>query len=140
MLEPLLRNEDVARHRVEIDVPEGLLVPLDTKLMGQVVTNLVLNGAQAMQDAGTLAIRARPAGGEVEVTVTDAGPGIEPERLGTIFDPFVTTKSRGTGLGLSIARKNVESHGGSLSAESRLGEGACFRIVLPLGGAAPTST
>jgi len=76
-------------------------------------------------------------GGWVEVAVTDTGPGIPPAILKEIFTPFVTSKRRGTGLGLSVSRRIVEDHGGRITAESPPGQGATFRVLLPLDGATP---
>jgi len=73
-------------------------------------------------------------GGWVEVSVSDTGPGIPPHVLKDIFTPFVTTKHRGTGLGLSVSRRIVEDHGGWIAAESLPGQGATFRVFLPLNG------
>jgi hypothetical protein len=73
----------------------------------------------------------------VEVAVTDTGPGIPPAILKEIFTPFVTSKRRGTGLGLSVSRRIVEDHGGRITAESPPGQGATFRVLLPLDGATP---
>lgn len=74
------------------------------------------------------------AGGRVvEVTLTDTGPGIPPHVLQDIFKPFFTTKHRGTGLGLSVSRRIVEDHGGWMDAESPPGQGATFRVCLPVG-------
>jgi signal transduction histidine kinase len=66
------------------------------------------------------------------IEVEDAGQGIEPERLGSIFEPFVTTKTNGTGLGLAICRRIIEGHGGQLTASSDGGNGALFQITLPV--------
>ncbi len=67
-----------------------------------------------------------------EVSVSDTGPGIPPDKLKEIFDPFFSTKEKGMGMGLSIARTIVEAHGGQLTAENRAGRGAMFRMRLPL--------
>ena len=74
----------------------------------------------------------QPAAG-VEITVSDAGPGIEPKHLARIFDPFFTTKelTKGTGLGLSICHRIVEQHGGTIEADSLPNQGTTFRIRLP---------
>jgi signal transduction histidine kinase len=69
---------------------------------------------------------------DVEVSVSDSGVGIPPDRLERIFDTFVTTKPQGTGLGLSIARTIVETYGGRIWAENRFEGGAVFRFTLPL--------
>ncbi len=70
----------------------------------------------------------------VEVAVSDTGPGIPPHILPDIFTPFVSTKRRGTGLGLSVSRRIVEDHGGWITAETEPGQGAIFRVFLPLDG------
>jgi signal transduction histidine kinase len=68
----------------------------------------------------------------VEVSVLDSGVGIPADKLERIFEPFFTTKHRGTGLGLAIARGIIETYGGRIWAENRLGGGAVFRFNLPL--------
>jgi len=70
----------------------------------------------------------------IEIRFTDDGPGIAPDAVGKIFEPFFTTKGSGTGLGLPITRKIIEGHGGTLEVESREGEGASFRVLLPIAG------
>jgi signal transduction histidine kinase len=68
----------------------------------------------------------------IVIEVEDSGPGIEPERLGSIFEPFVTTKPHGTGLGLAICSRIAERHGGQLTATSDGKDGALFQLVLPV--------
>lgn len=132
LAESLSRQPDVARHRFTIEVDEDLMVPIDIRLMSQVLSNLVHNAAQAMDAPGSIVLRARRAGSMIELEVLDQGHGIPAGVLPNIFDPFFTTKSRGTGLGLSIAKKNVEAHGGEIRAANRAGGGASFHVVLPL--------
>jgi len=67
----------------------------------------------------------------VLIMVEDSGPGIDPENVDRIFNPFFTTKSQGTGMGLSISRTIVESHGGHLWASPNTGRGATFHFSLP---------
>jgi signal transduction histidine kinase len=67
-----------------------------------------------------------------EIIITDSGPGIAHEFLKKIFDPFFTTKRRGTGLGLAIVYRIVEDHGGTITVDSRPGQGAQFTIRLPM--------
>ena len=76
-----------------------------------------------------------PRDGEVEITVSDDGPGIPADVIPRIFDPFFTTKDvgEGSGLGLSIVHGIVDRHGGRIEVQSRIGEGTTFRIVLPAG-------
>jgi len=115
----------------------------DGKQLRQVFLNLILNAIQAMPAGGQITLQTAVHNGAdgkeptthvpmVEVAVTDTGPGIPPSVLKDIFTPFVTTKRRGTGLGLSVSRRIVEDHGGWITAESPAGQGATFRIFLPL--------
>ena len=68
-----------------------------------------------------------------EIRVEDNGPGIDPETMDQLFDPYVTTKSKGTGLGLAIVKKLVEEHGGNVIAENRPNGGASVSIRIPVG-------
>ncbi|MDB4965070.1 MAG: response regulator receiver sensor signal transduction histidine kinase [Myxococcales bacterium] len=114
-------------------------VAVETGPLGQVVLNLVLNAVQAMFGKGTLTLSTRHCGGDggapcAELAVSDTGPGIEPEVLPRIFEPFFSTKGHtlGTGLGLSVSYGIVERHGGRIHVESTLGVGTTFRVQLPL--------
>ena len=71
------------------------------------------------------------AGDHVEITVTDTGSGIAPERLQTIFDEFVTTKRRGLGLGLAVTKGIVEQLDGTIGVESTVGRGTSFTLRFP---------
>jgi signal transduction histidine kinase len=75
-------------------------------------------------------VRARAEAARIVVEVADDGPGL-PEGI-DVFEPFETTKPSGTGLGLSLARQVLVAHGGSIACDSTPGEGATFRLVLPL--------
>jgi len=129
--ETLWRDPTISVHELCLDVPAGCILELDEAMMDQVFQNLILNAAQAMTAPGKIQITAFEAGEHVVVVVRNDGPGIPRNLFDSIFDPFITTKTRGTGLGLSIARKNVEAHGGTIEAERDHGPGACFRISLP---------
>jgi signal transduction histidine kinase len=108
-------------------------VQIDPNQMEQVLTNLIINAADAVPaENGQLRIGVSINNSSMELTFRDNGPGIDEKILATIFDPFFTTKHRGTGLGLSITRKIVEAHGGSIAARNNSEEGACFIIWLPL--------
>ena len=103
----------------------------------QVILNLVVNGMDAMAHTASGARRlmldtAINENSEVEVSVSDFGSGIPIDKLKSIFETYYTTKQHGTGLGLSIARTIVETYGGRLWAENRVGGGAVFRFTLPL--------
>ncbi len=104
----------------------------------QVVLNLLLNAQQAQVKGGNVWVSTRDgATGGVEIEVRDDGPGIAPEALAQIMQPFYTTKEKGTGLGLSVSKEIVEAHGGALEVSSTIGEGATFKVILPEAQAAP---
>lgn len=113
-------------------------VECDASQIQQVILNLVLNGAQAMQSrgGGKLMIRTRllPDGENVELCVHDTGEGIAPENLPKIFDPFFTTKAegKGVGLGLAVLYGIVKAHEGEVEVKSKRNEGTTFTVSLPL--------
>ncbi len=103
----------------------------------QVFMNIIINAEHFMTEAhgrGTLTISTEQVGDIIRVSFADDGPGIAKENLGHMFDPFFTTKEvgKGTGLGLSISHGIITSHGGTIYAESELGQGATFVIELPV--------
>ncbi len=102
----------------------------------QVVLNLVRNAFEAMSDtpAGQRLVRlttARTDAREVEIRVSDTGPGIPPAIADRLFHPFATTKANGTGLGLAMSRTLVQAHGGTIAAESLAPHGTCLVVKLP---------
>jgi signal transduction histidine kinase len=120
---------------VEVD-REIPLMEMDRTLLRQAIHNLVKNGMEALSRGGALTISSRLRGEQVEIAVSDTGPGISQEVGDRLFEPFFTTKPQGTGLGLSIARQITDEHGGELSWESRPGAGTTFVIRVPLKRAA----
>ena len=122
-----------ARIRIERDIAAGLpVLHADRDRMNQVLLNLTLNSIQAMPDGGSLTLGAAAADGNMTLTVKDTGPGISPDLLPRVFEPYVTAKTKGLGLGLTIARRIVEAHGGRIEVDSALGRGTSFRVILPL--------
>jgi signal transduction histidine kinase len=112
------------------DVPP---IPFDSELMERVVTNLLLNAAQASQPGSIVTVKTRLADEQnAEIAVIDRGSGIHAKDLENIFNPFFTTKSDGVGFGLAIVSKIVEEHGGRILPESEVGEGSIFHVYLPL--------
>jgi signal transduction histidine kinase len=99
----------------------------------QVALNLLTNALQAMPHGGQLRCRTRflAAEGQVEVLVSDTGPGISAEDRRHLFEPFFTTRPEGTGLGLALCREIVTNHGGRIEYEAGAAQGATFRVVLP---------
>jgi two-component system, sporulation sensor kinase E len=97
----------------------------------QLFLNLLLNAAEAVPPGGRACVALEHCSGGVCVSVTDDGPGIAPELIDRIREPFYTTKERGTGLGLSIAQRISDAHGGELRLESIAGSGTSALVILP---------
>ena len=102
--------------------------------LNQVYMNMLLNAGHAIGERGNITVSTGAVGDEVWIEFKDNGSGISPELRQRIFDPFFTTKpvGSGTGLGLSISYGIVNKHHGRIELESAVGEGSCFRIVLPV--------
>jgi two-component system NtrC family sensor kinase len=127
-------------HNIEIvkDLDESLpLVLSDIQQLYHLFMNIILNAAQAMEGKGILTIKSILISdkNQVNIDISDTGPGISEKHLPQIFEPFFTTKEegKGTGLGLSLAYRIVENHGGHIRAESETGKGTTFLITLPVG-------
>lgn len=104
----------------------------DGELIKQVVMNLLLNAIEASPVEGTVElIMKQLGGGEAALEIKDQGPGIPEEMRERIFDPFFSRKEKGSGLGLSIAANIMQAHGGSITARSQEGKGACFQLLFP---------
>jgi C4-dicarboxylate-specific signal transduction histidine kinase len=128
---------------VRIDVPDGLFINARTNEVQQVFVNLVKNALEAVAEKaedqgddaepGHLVIRGTLEGDSVQIEVRDTGPGIPPDRVGAIFDPFYTTKppGRGTGLGLNIVYRIVTKYRGTIAVESIVGSGTAFLLRFP---------
>ena len=137
------RNEwkYVAQMVTDLD-PDLPFVPCVPGELNQVILNILVNAAHALGDGGDdapekgiIIVSTRQVGDEVEIRITDTGPGIPAAIRDKIFDPFFTTKEvgKGTGQGLAIAHTVVvEQHGGQLTFETAEGEGTTFIIRLPL--------
>jgi PAS domain S-box-containing protein len=124
---------------VKMDLAEGLpSVYCDAAQIQQAMLNIILNAEYFMYQThqqGNLVISTHLSGGNVRLSIADDGPGITPDKLDHVFDPFYTTKQvgDGTGLGLSICHNVVREHGGNIYVESSPGKGAVFIIELPGG-------
>ena len=131
----LLRQKNVT-----IELADSAPMPMiegDARLLQQAFVNLIINSEQAIAAAkahGTIRIALHHADDKVSFTFSDDGPGIPAENLSKIFDPFFTTKrpGGGTGLGLTIGLAIVKEHGGTIEVDSSAGEGARFRVILPV--------
>lgn len=130
----LLQPEAAAREieiRTTVATP-GPVLRADPVRLTQALLNLVINAMQAVERKGRIEVSAAGNGDAVMISVRDSGPGIPPENLLAIFDPYFTTKPEGSGLGLWIAQQIVTAHGGTLKAQNAAGEGAVFTMTLPL--------
>ena len=137
----LLRPEAAAREiemvvEIEPGLPEMLADPVR---LTQALLNLEINALQAVERKGRIVVSARLVDEWFSIEVSDNGPGIAPEKLPSIFDPYFTTKSEGSGLGLWIAQQIVSAHGGKIGAHNAPGCGAVFTILLPAKSVYPGS-
>jgi signal transduction histidine kinase len=114
--------------RIEDDLPA---VSVDEGQIRQALYNLLRNAREAMPSGGRVVLSAHRREGGVEITVDDAGEGMDEETRARLFEPFFTTKGHGTGLGLVITREIVEAHGGRIRCEARPEGGTRFSIELP---------
>jgi two-component system sensor histidine kinase HydH len=132
-----LMSDDPRAQGVEIilQAPQDLPpVAADPDQVRQVLVNLLVNALEAVDGRGRVEAAARAAGGRVEVSVSDDGPGLPAGDAEQLFDPFFSTRQRGTGLGLAIARRIARAHGGELAAGPAPGGGARFTLSLPAEG------
>lgn len=106
-------------------------VQADASLLRSAILNLLVNAQQAMPKGGEIEVSTAANDAHVVLTVHDTGEGIAPENVEKIFNLYFSTKPGGTGLGLPMAKRIVEEHGGSISVESRPGEGSKFTVRLP---------
>jgi C4-dicarboxylate-specific signal transduction histidine kinase len=118
-----------------VEAPPGLQAMADPRLLSRVLSNLIGNSVDALERGGLIRLAAAGRDGRIEATVEDDGPGVPPEILPRLFDPYFSAKSGGTGLGLAIAKKIVEEHGGTIGAANRPEGG--FRVRFDLPAASP---
>jgi signal transduction histidine kinase len=130
----LLQPEAAARH-IEIvthlaaDLPR---LKADPDQLIQALLNLLINALQAVEQRGRVELRARMTGGSLVMDLFDSGPGVAPERLNAIFEPYYTTKPEGSGIGLWIAQQIIIAHGGTIQAANAPAGGAVFTVRLPV--------
>jgi len=115
---------------IEPGLPE---VAADESQIRQALLNLVRNAKEAMPGGGSIRLSvSRTADGQVRLVLADSGPGISPENLASIFEPFFSTKVKGTGLGLALVQQIVSEHGGRIEVDCPPGGGTAFAILLPV--------
>jgi two-component system, LuxR family, sensor kinase FixL len=133
-----LTDARVHNVRLTLELAPGLTAVIVNRVeIQQVVLNLVRNAIEALEgvppERRDIMLRTAPAldAAEVEICVIDSGPGVDPDIVGRLFSPFVTTKAAGAGLGLAISRSIVEAHKGTLRYRPDGAGGACFVLRLP---------
>lgn len=117
---------------LETLIHKGVEVEGDSTRLRQAVWNLLGNALDATPDGGVIRVVLESESGQAILKIEDSGPGIPPEIMDRIFEPFTTTKGKGTGLGLSLVLSIVEAHNGTVEAETAPGTGSVFIIRLPL--------
>ncbi len=133
IVEPMRAEGDRAKVVLEATyAAEPLVIDGDRFALGRVFRNLITNAIQATEAGGRVMVRTARVDTLVEISVTDTGSGIAPERLSQIFEDFVTTKRRGLGLGLAISKRIVEQLDGTITVESELGRGTAFTLRFPI--------
>jgi NtrC-family two-component system sensor histidine kinase KinB len=121
------------RIRLEVKAYADLaVVQTDRRALRSILDNLIANALRYTPPDGEILLAAEELKNTVQFTVRDSGRGIEAERLSTIFDRFNPNSESGSGLGLALVRRLVESLGGQIAVESRLGHGTTFRFTLPV--------
>ncbi len=127
-------DEAARKHiRVEVSAYADLaVIEADRRAIRSILDNLLSNALRYTPEGGEILLAAEEIKSFVQFSVRDTGRGIEAERLSSIFDRFNTFSDQGTGLGLALVRRLVESLGGQIAVESRLGHGATFRFTIPV--------
>lgn len=126
---PQAHNHGLALRHGLTDKP--LICKADEPMIKQVLLNMLINAQQAMPEGGELMIRTFTRDNSVCIQINDTGPGMTPDVLEHIFEPYFSSRPKGTGLGLPIAKKIVEAHGGAIEVDSDPGKGTSFTIRLP---------
>jgi signal transduction histidine kinase len=135
-------NKTVKNALSNLTVPENIVLDiklgkipktlLDEEQIQKVIQNLIMNSIQAMTEGGKLAIQTTKQEDNLKVTVKDTGVGIPKKDIAKLFTPLFTTKAKGIGLGLVVCKQLVEGHNGTITVESKVGEGSTFIVKLPI--------
>jgi signal transduction histidine kinase len=137
--ESMLASAERSGLSLDLELVFGpLYIEGDLYALNRIHRNLLTNAFQATPPQGRIVIRTRRQNEEAVIEITDTGSGIPVERLGTIFDDYVTTKKQGLGLGLALSKKLVEQLGGSISVASQVGVGTTFTLRFPITKARPS--
>jgi PAS domain S-box-containing protein len=135
-------NKTVTNALSNLTVPENIVLDiklgkipetlLDEGQIQKVIQNLIMNSIQAMAEGGNLAIQTTKHEDTLKITLKDTGVGIPKNDIAKLFTPLFTTKAKGIGLGLVVCKQLVEGHNGTITVESKVGEGSTFIVKLPI--------
>ena len=128
-LEALRQDRQMTIH-LELNAP-GHLVSVEKSSLVSALVGIVENALQVCSAGQAIHIRTQADAAHVRIVIEDEGPGIAPDMIDSLFDPFATSRISGTGLGLAIARNTIRSHRGDIAAHNRPEGGACFTVSLP---------
>ncbi len=128
----LFRKNGIWQNRITVvqDLAPEVWTEMDSKHTHQIMWNLLLNAAEAIEGTGTIQVSSKASEDMVQVTVKDDGCGMSNDTMTKIFDPFFTTKTHGTGLGLSVVYRLLESYNGRMDVQSQHGQGSTFTVYL----------
>lgn len=130
--EMLIKQQLLARGiRFSMSAPRGLTMYADMEQLRLVLLNVLANAVAVSEQGKAITVQAIPEGQWISLTIRDNGPGIDPDALEKVFEPYYTKRPGGTGLGLTLARRIVEAHGGKISAINAPEGGAHFTVLIP---------
>jgi len=108
------------------------VMEVDVDKMKRLFVNIIKNAIDAMPNGGKITVQSSQVNGKMRISFSDTGSGMTKEALAKLWTPLFTTKAKGMGLGLAICKRIVEAHDGSVNAESTVGEGTTFTIIIPI--------
>ena len=117
---------------IENTADPDIFVECQRDRLKQAFYNIIINGIESMKDGGKIDMTTRKKDAFLEILIRDSGTGIDEKSLSRIFEYYYTTKDKGMGLGLPISYMIIKDHGGDIKANSTIGQGTTFTIVLPL--------
>jgi signal transduction histidine kinase len=129
-------SPDISRHtiRLETDIKKDLpTINLDRQQISRALKNIIQNSVEALHEGGTLAIEAKQVDSTIRIVVDDSGIGIDEDKIDSVFDPFMTSKTIGAGLGLTMVYQIVTNHEGEIDITSSGGNGTTVSLELPIG-------
>jgi signal transduction histidine kinase len=134
MLMPMIESR---RLKFSKEIGQGVSAKGDADLLKQVFLNILLNAVQVTPEGREVKVACRDEQGAAVIEICDEGPGIAPENIEKIFDPFFSTREKGTGLGLTISARIVQAHGGSITVRGQKDAGTLFQVSFPESTALP---